>query len=97
MMDGGQSMSFSRLGSRGRTCGRWIRSRESIQDPASSRILGRNLNVSFAGSDVVTGLDGKYKDPAVANLAGAGGFDDRLDRVVHEVLVDDEFNHDFGQ
>ena len=59
-------------------------------DPLRNRI-------SFAGSDVVTGLDRKYKDPAVANLTGAGGFDDRLDGVVHEVLVDDEFNYDFGQ
>ena len=53
------------------------------------------LNIPFAGSDVVTGFDRKYEDSPVPNLAGAGGLDDRLDRVVHEVLVDDELNHDF--
>lgn len=55
------------------------------------------LNVSFAGSDVVTGLDRKYEDAAISDLARSRRVDDGLDSIVHEMLVDDEFNHEFGQ
>jgi hypothetical protein len=71
-----------------------------VIDPRSgfgSRIVDRNLNVSFASSDVVAGLDRNHENSAVANLAGSGGANDRLDSVVHEVLIDDKVNHDFGQ
>ncbi len=64
---------------------------------AEVRYSSDRVVAGFAGADADGLFDGRDENLAVADLVGAGGGDDRLDRGVHHVVGEDDLDLHFGQ
>ena len=63
-----------------------------------TRLSGPRLaEIHETGAYVVGLFDWEDKNSSVADLAGSGRFADDLHDIVHLVIVDRDFDHDFGK